>query len=108
MPHLLVGEGCRIPDETCSRTLSTPFVDRFAFVSVLFFCQLDILSLFLSFPRHVAWIVMERSRLLFSRPLLVWILIVTHGTAPMKVLTKETSLRDIRSFGFYAAPAPQL
>ena len=46
---------------------------------------------------------MERSRLLFSGPLLIWILIVTHGTAPMNVLTKETSLRDICSIGFYAA-----
>jgi hypothetical protein len=29
--------------------------------------------------RHVSWIVMERSRLLFSRLLLIWILIVGHG-----------------------------
>jgi hypothetical protein len=72
---------------TRSRTSGTPFADRVAFVSVLFFCRLDILSLFLSFPRHVAWIVMECSRLLFSRPLLVWILIVTHGMAPMNVPT---------------------
>jgi hypothetical protein len=42
---------------------------------------------------------MECSRLVFSRPLLVWILIVTHGMAPMNVLTEETSLRDFRSFG---------
>jgi hypothetical protein len=28
---------------------------------------------------HVAWIVMELSRLLFARLLLVWILVVGHG-----------------------------
>lgn len=31
------------------------------------------------FARHVAWIVMECSRLLFTRLFLIWSLVVAHG-----------------------------
>jgi hypothetical protein len=38
-------------------------------------------------PRHVAWIEMKLSRLLLARLLLVWILVVSHGSTPVNVNT---------------------
>jgi hypothetical protein len=40
---------------------------------------------------HVAWIVMERSRLLFAGLLLAWILVVGHVNAPVKLASQRAA-----------------